>query len=264
MRGRDKKGSASTALDRQRQVDAGSGITPERDSVELKWHTLLVVGSLGIFAGARNMMADDNMSAAWQPATGLTPAAASANVSFAGKVTDSQRQAQELVRQALVEMDANRFASARQLARRAAAMDAGGGKSGIRPDQLLAEIDRREREAAAIPRGQSRGHSYKAQAIELLDHGLTALEEKRYEDAEQFARQASQLPATWDKYDYRPQDLLQEIRKSRPQASTASEIRPASDSGMEVRPVTPAYATQSAMARSFVSPNWLSISRQTL
>jgi hypothetical protein len=191
---------------------------------------LVVVGSLGLFAPWNVAVADDNSSPPWS----APPSTNSAGTSF-----EVQRQVHELLRQAMLEMEANRFDSARSLARRAAAIGVTVRPSGVRPDQILAEIDRRERDAAAAsqPPADHSGRSYKARAIELLDRGLQALDGKRFDEAEQLARQAAQLQVAWDKYDYRPENLLNEIQRERPPAAVraGTEVRPAGDPALDAR-----------------------------
>lgn len=55
----------------------------------------------------------------------------------------------------------------------------------------------------------------KSRAIELLDKGLLALDQKRFDDAERFAHQAAALSVKWARYDYRPENLLDEVRAQR-------------------------------------------------
>lgn len=197
-----------------------------------KWHTLAVAGTLGIFMSWNAATADDNSSDAWPPRADHKAAA-----NAAGTNSEVRGHVQELLRQAMAEMDANRFESARRLTRRAAAIGVSAGFVGVHPEQLLAEIDRREHDAADASRmvPGNPGRSYKARAIELLDRGLLALDEKRFDDAERFARQAAQLHVTWDKYDYRPENLLDEIRRQSPSIAQERETKPAADSAFDAR-----------------------------
>ncbi len=157
---------------------------------------------------------------------------------------ESHRIVDELVRQALVELDANRFDTARRLAQRAAAISAATGIVSTRPEQLIAEIDRKQqranvviptaaRRAEAAPRSE---RSHKAEAIQLLDHGIMALDQKRFEEAENFARQAAQLPVNWDRFDYRPENLLEDIRRERPALANAAPAIPPGDAPFNARP----------------------------
>ncbi len=88
----------------------------------------------------------------------------SASSSSEGSNVEAGRMAQELLRQAMVELDANRFETARRLTRRAAAIGVTAGFVGVHPEQVLAEIDRRERDAAGANRMVSAdsGRSHKA------------------------------------------------------------------------------------------------------
>ncbi|HUE12941.1 MAG TPA: hypothetical protein VMR25_02150 [Planctomycetaceae bacterium] len=204
-----------------------------------KWHTLAVAGSLGIFTSWNVAVADDNSSDAWPSRPAFKAAARNTpNAYTPGTDDEVPRKTQELLRQAMVELDANRFESARRLTRRAAAVGLSVGYVGVHPDQLLAEIDRRERDAASasrMPPAES-GRSYKARAIELLDRGLLALDEKRFGDAERFARQAAQLHVAWDKYDYRPENLLAEIHRQNPSVAQQGAARPEADGAFNPRP----------------------------
>jgi hypothetical protein len=205
---------------------------------------LVVVGSLGVFAPWDAVVADDNSPAAWpSPAATNSPAANSTSSNGV------QRKVQELLRQAMVEMEANRFDSARRLARRAAAMGVTVRSSGVLPDQLLAEIERRERDAAAAtrPPAEDSGRNHKARAIELLDHGLLALDERRFDEAEQCARQAAQLHVTWDKYDYRPENLLNEIHRQHPSVATETAAVPTADPALDARSLNVAANAQPVM-----------------
>ena len=123
--------------------------------MRLKWHTLAVAGSLGLFASFNPLLADDYSpdipkSATSDPPsilTQITPRTAArksaANPAAAQTKNDNQSTSQEFLRQAMIELDANRFDTARRLARRAAALGVASGS--VQPEQLLQEIDRRER-----------------------------------------------------------------------------------------------------------------------
>jgi hypothetical protein len=226
--------------------------------VRSKWHTLAVAGSLGIFASWNMAVADDNPSDAWPSRPAFK--AAAGNASSANSVgTDSEvpRKTQELLRQAMVELDANRFESARRLTRRAAAVGLTAGYVGVHPEQLLAEIDRRERDAATasrMPPAES-GRSYKARAIELLDRGLLALDEKRFGDAERFARQAAQLHVAWDKYDYRPENLLAEIRRQNRSFAQQGAAGSGPDAAFNPRPSVAVDARPTEWSNRTTSPS---------
>lgn len=245
-------------------------------AVRFKWITLAVVTVLGAFVLGRGTPADDNAF----EASSLPTSAGSAD----------RTRAQDLLRQARAALQANRLDAARRLAKEAAAVGATFGLFDVRPEHVLAEIERRERngtgssspsiaestqssaltseEVPAAPktttavRTASNGDSStnpvdpsrafdspetvpaqpkrpvaaaadsKARAIELLDHGLLALDEKRWDEAERLARQAAQLHVKWDQYDYRPENLLDEIRTKRTSVfpTAAKGAEPASSS----------------------------------
>jgi len=247
-------------------------------AVRFKWITLAVVSVLGAFVLGRGTPADDNSFE-----TSSLPTRAGSG---------DRSRAQDLVRQARVELQANRLDAARRLAKEAAAVGATFGLFDVRPEHVLAEIERRERngvgssnpsiadstrnstlsseEIPAAPKATARttslttavrtasngdsstnpadpSHAFespetvpvqpkepvvaardgKARAIELLDRGLLALDEKRWDEAERLARQAAQLHVKWDQYDYRPENLLDEIRTKQtsvfPTAAKAAE-----------------------------------------
>jgi hypothetical protein len=226
--------------------------------VRLKWHTLAVAGSLGIFASFHPLLADDAPAGIQQsPLAGdppsilsqISPRAAArrivANPTAQDKI-DGQGLSQELLRQAMVELDAKRFDTARRLARRAAALGVSAGS--IQPEQLLQEIDRRERgakvvvqqapPAAADPRTQ-----LKSRAIELLDRGILALDQKHFDYAENCAQMAAQIHVMWDRYDYKPENLLEDIHRER-SAGPASPVRPIADLAYDARPAAPATIPQ--------------------
>ena len=161
-----------------------------------KWHTLAVIGSLGFFA-SWNAVADDTSPTNWtDPSAARAAARSSSAAANPGTgAPESHRIVDELVRQALVELDANRFDTARRLAQRAAAISAATGIVSTRPEQLIAEIDRKQRRSAVvIPTAARRAEaaprserSHKAEAIQLLDHGIMALDQKRFDEAENCA-----------------------------------------------------------------------------
>jgi hypothetical protein len=212
--------------------------------VRSKWHTLAVVGSLGFFA-SWNAVADDTSPTTWTDPSAARAAARSSAAANPGiGAPESHRIVDELVRQALVELDANRFDTARRLAQRAAAISAATGIVSTRPEQLIAEIDRKQqranvviptaaRRAAAAPRSE---RSHKAEAIQLLDHGIMALDQKRFDEAENYARQAIQLQVNWDRFDYRPENLLEDIRRERPAFANAAPAIPPGDAPFNARP----------------------------
>ena len=209
-----------------------------------KWHTLAVIGSLGFFA-PWNAVADDTSPTNWtDPSAARSAARSSAAARTGTGATESHRIVDELVRQALIELDANRFDTAHRLAQRAAAISAATGIVSTRPEQLISEIDRKQqrsnvvvptaaRRAEAAPRSE---RSHKAEAIQLLDHGIMALDRKRFDEAENFARQAAQLPVNWDRFDYRPENLLEDIRRERPALANAAPAIPPGDAPFNARP----------------------------
>ena len=225
-------------------------------SVRLKWHTLAVAGSLGIFASFHPLLGDDNPPDV-QKSTGdpasiisqISPRAAArrsaANPSAQDK-NDSQGLSQELLRQAMVELDAKRFDTARRLARRAAALGVASGS--VQPEQLLQEIDRLERGAKVVvqqapPAAADTRTQLKSRAIELLDRGILALDQKRYDDAENCAQMAAQMHVAWDRYDYKPENLLEDVHREH-SAGSASPARPIADLAYDPRPTTSAASPQ--------------------
>jgi hypothetical protein len=223
--------------------------------VRSKWHTLAVVGSLGFFA-SWNAVADDTSPTTWSdPSTARSAARSSATTNTGNVATESRHLVDELVRQALVELDANRFDTARRLAQRAAAISAATGIVSTRPEQLISEIDRKQqRSAVVVPTAPRRPdaalrsevaprseRSHKAEAIQLLDRGIMALDQKRFDEADSCARQAAQLPVNWDRFDYRPENLLEDIRRERPAVANAGTPIPASNAPFNARP----YAAES-------------------
>ena len=118
-----------------------------------KWHTLAVVGSLGLFA-SWNAVADDTSPTNWTDPSAARPAArSSASTNTGSGATEGHRIVDELVRQALVELDANRFDTGRRLAQRAAAISAACGIVSTAPGA----VNRRDRSETATRR---RGHSH--------------------------------------------------------------------------------------------------------
>jgi hypothetical protein len=252
-----------------------------------KWLTLAFVGSLGLMASAVGTSDNLAVGADDRPAQ---PTAWS---------TDERRQALDLLRQAVVAMRANRFESARQLARKAAELNASYTLFDIRPEHVLAEVDRRERSGivpapaatasvagesvsdpatrtstpraateggdasrrpqapttsltampelslpvdplterveeqadTASPKSEASSQQLKARAIELLDQGLKALDERRLDDAERLARAALSLNAPFDKLEYKPEHLITEVgiarARQRLDATTSAPAMPA-------------------------------------
>jgi hypothetical protein len=227
--------------------------------VRLKWHTLAVAGSLGIFGSFHPLLADDNPANAWQsPASPsqTNPAQTDPSPRLAARRSaaapspevrgDNERLAHELLRQAMVELDAKHFDVARRLTRRAAALGAAADSTGVRPDQLLLEIDQRQRSGQVVVPATTRDMrpQFKARAVEFLDRGILALDEKRYDDAEQCARQASQLHVAWDKFDYKPDNLLDDVRRERAGASGSPAAHSVADGTLDARSATPAEWSQ--------------------
>ncbi len=146
----------------------------------------------------------------------------------------------------MVELDAKRFDTARRLARCAAALGVASGS--ILPEQLLQEIDRRERGAKVVvqqarPAAPDTRTQLKSRAIELLDRGIMALDQKRYDDAENCAQMAAQIHVAWDRYDYKPENLLEDIHRER-SAGPAPPVRPIADLAYDARPATQAAIPQ--------------------
>ena len=142
----------------------------------------------------------------------------------------------------MVELDAKHFDVARRLTRRAAALGGAVDSTGVRPDQLLAEIDQRERSGQIVVPATTRDlrPQFKARAVEFLDRGILALDEKRYDDAEQCALQAAQLHVAWDKFDYKPDNLLEDTRRERAAASGSPAAHSVADAAIDARSATPA------------------------
>jgi hypothetical protein len=233
-----------------------------------KWLTLVLAGSLGVLAwlslpGGAVLALDDETSVS-QRAT-----------------TDERRRALELLRQATVELKADRLDAARRLARQAADLNATYSLFDVRPEHVLAEIERKEKSGgliagppvsgsehevkqpaksaaglvaaapepadlfeipkadasvkstsdsippakvltSALPELDHQPHALpletppapeqvKARAIEILDRGLQALDERRLDDAERYARAAQALNATFSRLEYKPEYLITEV-----------------------------------------------------
>jgi hypothetical protein len=291
-----------------------------------KWLTLVVAGSLGVMAGVS------------LPSGGVVLAADNAAGTQPGN-TDERRRALELLRQATDALKANRLDAARRLTQQAADLNAAYSLFDVRPEHVLAEIDRREKSGGVIagPLGAGPEHEVKqapkpaaalaavsresadpfetpkadtslgsastpvtaptakvltsalpaidpqspppdqvkARAIQMLDHGLQALDEQRLDDAERYARAALALNASFSKLEYKPEYLITEVGIARARqrldgatsspnltasnqaassaATAQSTARPASQFPPEVslaagREVQPASAVPSAAA----------------
>jgi hypothetical protein len=289
----------SCAVCRDRSGPAGCG-TPARCPFEgpltkgtpvgSKWLTLVLAGSLGIMAwlslpsGGAVLAVDDETGA-----------------SQLGN-TDERRRALELVRQATVELKANRLDAARRLARQAADLNATYSLFDVRPEHVLAEIERKEKSGGLIAGTPGSGSEHevkqpakpaaglaaaapepadpfetlkadasaksasssdppakvltsalpeldhqphvlhsetppshervKARAIEILDRGLQALDERRLDDAERYARAALALNASFSRLEYKPEYLITEVGIARARlrldAATSQPILPGS------------------------------------
>jgi len=235
-----------------------------------KWLTLVVAGSLGVMAGVS------------LPSGGVVLAADDEAGAQPGN-TDERRRALELLRQATDALKANRLDAARRLTRQAADLNAAYSLFDVRPEHVLAEIDRKEKSGGVIAGGLGAGPEHqvkqapkpaaalaavsresadpfetpkadpslgsastsataptakvltsalpaidprspvlpsetppppeqvKARAIEMLDHGLQALDEQRLDDAERYARAALALNASFSKLEYKPEYLITEV-----------------------------------------------------
>jgi hypothetical protein len=249
--------------------------------VKAKWLTLLFVGSLGLMVWVCRSTGTTALA-------GEGEAAASEHGS-----TEARRRALELLRQATTELQANHLDVARQLAKQANDLNATYSLFDVRPEHVLAEIERKERDGGAYaknPRPAS-GHQVvqtpkpvsapvataselsdpfalpataessktgevfkpldpakisdasrfpsplvpisqaaveqiapaarpaspppidptKARAIAILDRGLQALDEQRFDDAEGYARAALSLHASFSKLEYKPEYLITEV-----------------------------------------------------
>jgi hypothetical protein len=234
-----------------------------------KWLTLVVAGSLGVMAWLS------------QPSGGAALAADDETGASTLGNTEHRRRALELVRQATVELKANRLDAARRLARQAADLNASFSLFDVRPEHVLAEIERKEKSGGLIAGASGSGFEHevkqpakpvaglvaaapepadpfetlktdasvksasiadppskvltsalpeldhqprawpsettpapervKARAIEILDRGLQALDEKRLDDAERYARAALALNAAFGQLEYKPEYLITEI-----------------------------------------------------
>lgn len=200
-----------------------------------KSFTFALAASLGVFGSAgRPCLADgnglDRSSDLLIPADGAQ-----------APRSPQQKRADEYLAKAQAELEAGHFDTARRLAKEAAKMDVTFGLFDMRPEHLLAEIDRRERSPhpfnrvvgnrkVGAPRSlnsavqstsagrmirSSSSDNLKAQAIGLLDKGLLALEQKRFDDADRLARSASEMGVVWNQGDYRPENLLADITAQR-------------------------------------------------
>jgi hypothetical protein len=114
--------------------------------VRSKWLTLAVVGSLGL------------MGTLWWASGGASFAADDDRAPQIGD-TDQRRQALELLRRANAELQANRFDEARQLAKQADGLQATYSLFDVRPEHVLAEIERRERSSGFLGAPSSAQHT---------------------------------------------------------------------------------------------------------
>lgn len=119
-----------------------------------KWLTLVFVGSLGL------------MGTLWWASGGASRAADDDRAPQLGD-NDLRRQANELLRRANAELQANRFDAARRLAQQAADLHATFSLFDVRPEHVLAEIERRERsgDGPASPPPAPRGESQSPQPL---------------------------------------------------------------------------------------------------
>jgi hypothetical protein len=242
-------------------------LSAEGISVKSNWLTLAFVVSLGLMAA----VGLSNQS--WLFAADGAPATSEPGGN------DEHGTALELLKQAAAELQAQHLDAAKRLAQQASALNAHYSLFDVRPEHLLAEIERRERaggptakesqidfkpisQAAkrgpiatsmvaestlsaadpfatstaenAVPNSTSEpapkasaaltqltsvppadvpasSDRIKARAIEMLDLGLQALDEKRIDDADRYARAALSLHAAWNKFEYKPENLITEI-----------------------------------------------------
>jgi hypothetical protein len=261
--------------------------------VKANWLTLAFVGSLGL------------MALVGPPSESLVFAADGEPGSSEAAGNGDRRAALELLKQATAELQAQHLDGAKRLAQEASALNAHFSLFDVRPEHVLAEIERRERAGgptvketsgaavkesrvdfkpvtqaakaapvatpllaksaliAADPFARSTAENgapnstsevapkssaaltqltsappandapptdrTKARAIEILDQGLQALDEKRIDDAERYARAALSLHAAWNKFEYKPENLITEIGIARAsQRLAASQSQPVS------------------------------------
>jgi hypothetical protein len=213
-----------------------------------------------------------------------------------------------------VELRADHFDAARSLAKEAFALNAPYTLFDVRPEHILAEVDRKERSAGVFPVHPSTDHAsrdlakpttvvtaaappadpfagaqltpanppaeptaapsqalpqitaavnhqphvlppaespapadrLKAKAIEILDHGLQALEENRFDDAERYARAALSLHASFDKLEYKPEYLITEVGIARARQRLDAATTPSS---------SPQSAASSQSTQPLVAPH---------
>jgi hypothetical protein len=249
--------------------------------VKAKWFTLLFVSSLGLMAWLCRSNGAAAVAGDGEPAISELASA------------DARRHALDLLRQAATELQANHLDLARQLAKQAIDLNATYSLFDVRPEHVLAEIERKERDSgvyAKTPRPASdhqvvqtprpvsvpvaaaadssdpfaqpttaesskAGEVFKAldpakisdasrfpsplvpisqaaveqaapvsrpaspppidqtkaRAIAILDRGLQALDEQRFDDAERYARAALSLHASFSKLEYKPEYLITEV-----------------------------------------------------
>jgi hypothetical protein len=274
-----------------------------------KWLTLAFVGSLGLITALSRTN---------------TPLLFAADEHSEAGNTEEHRRALDLLRQATAELQADRFDAARRLAKQAADLNTTFSLFDVRPEHVLAEIERRERaggiaippkaavehEVVQAPKPASRfvgadvgstdpfalpkieelpkepakastgfpfaestipvprasneqaprpssaaiatPEQLKARAIEFLDRGLQALDEKRLDDADRYARAALSIHVEWSKLEYRPEYLITEVGIARARLrldAATSQASPQSDA-----PATPRGATTRPQASAVSHP----------
>lgn len=111
-----------------------------------KWLTLAFVGSLGL------------MATLWWASGGASFAADEDRPPQIGD-NDQRRQALELLRRANAELQANRFDAARQLAKQADDLHATYSLFDVRPEHVLADVERRERSSEFLAPASSAQHT---------------------------------------------------------------------------------------------------------
>src|SRR5580704_9078268 len=121
--------------------ETSEGRNRERSSMKSKWLTLLCVGPLGLMVWLCPSQGDVALAADNESATTELSS------------PDQRKCAVELLRQAAAELRANHFDTARSLAKQAADLNATYSLFDVRPEHVLAEIERKERSAGAIVRG---------------------------------------------------------------------------------------------------------------
>jgi hypothetical protein len=283
-------------------------LSAEGISVKSNWLTLTFVGSLGLMAAVGPSNPSLLFAADGEPGS-----------SEAGS-NDERRAALELLKQATAELQAEHLDTARRFAQQASALNAHYSLFDVRPEHVLAEIERRERSGGAAvkesggaakesrvdfapsplapkpapiatpmvagstlsaadpfatsmtenasPNSKSEAapkasaelaqlttapppdvatsnDRIKARAIEMLDRGLQALDEKRLDDADRYARAALSLHAAWNKFEYKPENLMTEIGIARASQRLAA---------VTSQPVSQSKALSNSGEGSTVSP----------